>query len=551
MERKRNILIIKQKSEHLLDLEKRLICLGYKTTSFTSRALITKSLEESTVDAIIVEKIDSIHFEEIAEFRSNFSTHRIPVFLLLNESVGEGLNGDLRSFIDISKPFGYIDTRWDDALINKVVISAIEFYENKLNRLQELEKNDELLNIFLKYNPMYVFFKDKDARVIKLSENFINMLGMPANEAVGKNMFELFPSELAKSMVEDDMKILDEGNTIEVIEELHGRKYKTTKFPIIREGHHKVLAGFTKDITEEIKTEEALKVSEEKYRALFEPNRDMILLIKDNVIIDCNFASLEMLGYENKDELIGMTVKKISSDTQLKGARADEAIKLFRVKVEEEERFLFEWMLKKSNGTVFITEVMLSLLETEKETIVQALIRDITERKVMELKLQEMATTDSLTGADNRRGFNDKCEKEIARCKRYGYPLAFLMIDIDHFKVVNDTYGHFVGDLLLKQLVCEIKKDLRFGDYFARYGGEEFVAALVETNVEDAVLIAQRIRVRLLNLELNYEGNIIKYTVSIGVSELNGTDNIVAEPLKRADEAMYKAKSLGRNRVEV
>ncbi|OGU33577.1 MAG: hypothetical protein A2068_14890, partial [Ignavibacteria bacterium GWB2_35_6b] len=125
-----------------------------------------------------------------------------------------------------------------------------------------LNESEEIFRQFMKYSPIYVFFKDKNIRSIRLSKNYEKMLGRPLDELLGKNMFELFPSDFAAKMVEDDKQILNEGKVIEVQEEFNGRVYTTIKFPILHNGEPVYLAGFTIDITETKKAEEALQSSE-------------------------------------------------------------------------------------------------------------------------------------------------------------------------------------------------------------------------------------------------------------------------------------------------
>lgn len=175
---------------------------------------------------------------------------------------------------------------------------------------------------------------------------------------------------------------------------------------------------------------------------------------------------------------------------------------------------------------------------------------DITERKEMEEELRRLATTDPLTGVNNRRRYNEISERELMRCKRYQHPICVLMLDADHFKNVNDTYGHEAGDRVLQSLANACVDELRDVDVLGRFGGEEFTVTLPETILETALEAAERLRVRLAESIVKLDdGQEISYTVSIGASDLNNKNETLSDLLNRADAALYSAKEGGRNRV--
>lgn len=175
---------------------------------------------------------------------------------------------------------------------------------------------------------------------------------------------------------------------------------------------------------------------------------------------------------------------------------------------------------------------------------------DITDRKKMEEELRMLATTDPLTGVNNRRKFLETSERELARCTRYNHPLCLLMLDADHFKSVNDSHGHDVGDKVLKLLSDICVRELRDVDVFGRFGGEEFVAALPETNITTALEVAERLRESLAALQVPIKDAApLKFTVSIGAAERTKEDKTVHDLLNRADGALYQAKESGRNKV--
>ncbi len=161
---------------------------------------------------------------------------------------------------------------------------------------------------------------------------------------------------------------------------------------------------------------------------------------------------------------------------------------------------------------------------------------------------RELATRDSLTHIFNRRTFFDLARRELARAERYNHETSILMVDIDRFKLVNDTYGHPVGDEALVHLVRIIKDSVRMQDLYGRYGGEEFTILLAETSPEEAIEIAERLREKIAASSLRIQNNTIKMTVSIGVASAKGEDKPTLENLiNDADEAMYAAKNAGRN----
>ena len=176
----------------------------------------------------------------------------------------------------------------------------------------------------------------------------------------------------------------------------------------------------------------------------------------------------------------------------------------------------------------------------------QRLEADLTRAQV---KLQELAMTDFLTGIANSRSFFENGEREILRAKRYGHAFALLLLDLDHFKAVNDTRGHAAGDKVLVSLAGICKHLLRDIDIFARLGGEEFVIILPETDLAGASATAERLRSAIAESEIAAGGDVLHITVSIGVTELSPEDDQVETVLKRADKAMYQAKKNGRNRI--
>lgn len=165
------------------------------------------------------------------------------------------------------------------------------------------------------------------------------------------------------------------------------------------------------------------------------------------------------------------------------------------------------------------------------------------------IEIEKIAATDALTGVANRRQIISLAEREFTRVRRHQDDFSVFIMDIDHFKSINDTYGHDVGDIAIINVAKTTKNCVRNEDIFGRFGGEEFVAFLPSTNLEGALVLAERIRESISKDKLTIDGNNIIITVSIGVAIYRKTDANIDAMLKRADQALFKAKNLGRNRV--
>lgn len=166
-----------------------------------------------------------------------------------------------------------------------------------------------------------------------------------------------------------------------------------------------------------------------------------------------------------------------------------------------------------------------------------------------EAELKKLATTDSLTSINNRRHFMELAIKEMLRIKRSKEPLVFLMLDLDNFKEVNDSYGHSAGDIVLKEFSGLGSKCLRDEDIFGRIGGEEFAVFLPRTELKAGIVVADRLRTVIENYIFKHNNQKIKCTVSIGISNSSGDQISLTELLQMADEALYKAKTAGRNKI--
>lgn len=302
------------------------------------------------------------------------------------------------------------------------------------------------------------------------------------------------------------------------------------------------------DVTELKRAEEALIKSSEEIEDLYEHAPcGYHSLDANGLVVRMNNTELEWLGY-SRQEVIG----KIRFPDFLAAA----SLPVFE---ENFPRFLergyvrdLEFELKRKDGTTF--PVLLSGTAVRdaagRYVASRSTVFDLTERKKLERELEYRAHIDPLTGLNTRRHFFELAEQQLARDKRHGTPLSVLLLDLDEFKSVNDTYGHPVGDATLQKLGEVFIHALREIDIIGRLGGEEFAALLPDTAIEQALLVAERLRSSIENAAVPLEnGATLHFTASIGVAGFHAADSGIDDALKRADVALYRAKSTGRNRV--
>jgi len=203
------------------------------------------------------------------------------------------------------------------------------------------------------------------------------------------------------------------------------------------------------------------------------------------------------------------------------------------------------------SGRVFWEFTSISPLQNEKGEVTHyvAVRKEVTAQKQAESKLRELATRDSLTGVWNRRYFFELAARELESAQRYKHPLSLILYDIDHFKRINDTYGHMIGDEVLRQLTQLVGANLRNVDLLARVGGEEFAVLLPHTYLEQAHTVARRILRGVNEAVIRTEAGPLQLTISIGMSSSAHADNCLESLIHDADQALYAAKNKGRNSI--
>jgi diguanylate cyclase (GGDEF)-like protein/PAS domain S-box-containing protein len=264
-----------------------------------------------------------------------------------------------------------------------------------------------------------------------------------------------------------------------------------------------------------------------------------------------NPSALAMLGL-TEAEALGRNSHELFHDRRLDGAHYPaEECPLYKTLRDGERRETEEVFVRRNGEPFFVHLVTTPVVDAGRQVGAEVVFLDISARKAMEAELTHLATIDALTGVANRRHFMELAEVELARVQRFEQPAALLMLDLDHFKRVNDTHGHAAGDAVLAAFADTLRGALRKIDHVGRLGGEEFAVLLPGAEREAAVAFAERVRKATLVRTVRAGESAIIVTVSIGVAILRAADANPDAALARADAALYRAKTSGRNRIEV
>lgn len=412
-----------------------------------------------------------------------------------------------------------------------------------------LRQNEQRFRYMLETSPIAVRIAGLSGRkVLFANRGYIDLIESTADQVLGLDPRDYY---VDPQDYEDILSRLSKGEVVTdtlVKLDIPGRtpKWALASYRSLEYENEPAVLGWFYDITDRRQVEEALREEQEKLRGLFDLSPLGICRANmDGRFIEFNEAFRNMTGY-TEPELAVLDYWALTPKTyeEQEAAQLESLRETGRYGPYEKE------YRRKDGSLVPIRLNGMIVTGADGQSYIWSIIEDITEHKKTEQQLERLARTDPLTGLSNRRDFMEIAEQEAARTMRSGDTLSFLMLDVDHFKHVNDTYGHQAGDAVLVRLGELCRLALRGYDTVGRVGGEEFAALLPKTSSEQALAVAQRMRSMIDEAEVPLEnGTRLHFTVSIGVATLAGELANIETLQSQADHALYEAKRTGRNRV--
>lgn len=383
-----------------------------------------------------------------------------------------------------------------------------------------------------------------------VNQRLADMLGYPVDELIGRPFIDVVAAE--------DQHLVWERHHARLAGEKVPEQYdihlSTTRGVIccslnVGLGENKkgstVTVGSARDVTQQRKALAELEASKVELKSILDQLPDVLYRTDmQGIITTISPACFDILGFK-REEMLGTDLSDYYS------IREDRQ-KIVRAICGADGRAIrVESALRHKNGSIVwvLTNAFVRFDSSGQPVSIEGLARDISERKRMEDQLMILSRTDGLTGTYSRGHFMDRSEEVINMMKRYQRPASMMVMDLDHFKAINDKYGHHAGDLALKAFTNMCQQEIRESDILGRLGGEEFGLMMPETTLQHAQILAERIRKAATALEITLDDQTIVITVSIGLAELGTEDATLDSVMRRADLAMYQAKAGGRNQV--
>jgi diguanylate cyclase (GGDEF)-like protein/PAS domain S-box-containing protein len=514
---------------------------------------MVKHLQEKNFDCIIMdyilEKTTGLELVEVIKNR-NITT---PIIMLTG--IGDELLAvkALKTGIYDYMPKKILTDIESRDVLKLSIFKAVEHHkisENKKRSEIALRKSEERYRALVENSPILIlrFFPD-DHSISFVNDGYCQFFNIKRFEALGEYFFNIIPED-RKEFITSIIASLNSENKSQSFELTFIRnntaRYVYWTIQALYDENGKILEYqcMGDDVTTLKSAENELRIQKHYLQSILDSQDNMLLVEFNEDIVHCNNSFLNFFGLSNIDELKmklksiteiavdyeGFINKSLGKNWVQEIINKPQIERLIAFRDRQDEIKFFSLNINKMSGE-------------DKGYIIE--FTDITDHEIRKKSFETKASTDTLTGIFNRRMFDEKLPKEIYNSRKNLSELSLIYFDIDHFKKVNDTFGHNSGDYVLTTLCGIVKKSIRDRDVFARWGGEEFVILLPETDTRAAKKIAEKIR----NIIKEYTFETVnKITCSFGVTSYHPDDN-QATFINRADKALYYSKENGRDRV--
>ncbi|NQY88750.1 MAG: diguanylate cyclase [Colwellia sp.] len=390
--------------------------------------------------------------------------------------------------------------------------------------------------------------------LVSCNSLYEDLMGRSSTKALSQSLVTIFPRYIHNPLKEAFNHCMTEHIALEteIVLDYKGeeRCWRSIVSPIVNSTIDKFrIIQTCVEITEKKILEKQLGVSMKRFEAVVNNAYDGIITIDENQNVKLfNEAAQSMFGY-SEIEIIGQPLTKLLPEKyRSKHHGYVDGFKRSQVDSRPMQTRAAVQGLRK-DGSEFSIEVTISKIRIADNVEYTAVIRDISEKNQLLKELILSSRIDPLTKLYNRRYFIDLLNAEITRSNRFMRGFSLLMLDIDHFKSINDKYGHSCGDIALVAFSNTLINNIREVDTICRWGGEEFMILLPEISKENALVVAEKIRSNVESLETVYEDERVKFTVSIGLGYFSGDSIEMSSMIKKVDKCLYNAKNTGRNKV--
>jgi diguanylate cyclase (GGDEF)-like protein/PAS domain S-box-containing protein len=439
-------------------------------------------------------------------------------------------------------------------ILSYTMLNAINSYKSRIEQERmtiALRKSEERYRSLVEHSPMLIirFFPD-DKSISFVNDGFCAYFNTTRAEVIGESIYKYILGESQETDIDiDSLNIenpvvsfnnyskTDKGIIWQIwtLQALFDRFGKLLEYQCIGE-----------DITPIKRAEKDIYNQKLYFQSILDSQENMIIVTDKKKIIEANHSFLIFFGYRNLDDFKSEHSDIIELALDIPGYITNNGKSHWIDSILNDSCSQKLAAFRPENTKpAKIFSININILSIEEGEVYVATFSDVTELERKSKTFEEKASNDALTGIYNKDKFYEILSSEVELAKKYKNDLSVIFFDIDHFKKINDTYGHQVGDNVLHELVQITKTCMRKSDIFSRWGGEEFIVLLPQIDIDDALQVGEKFRKKIMQYNFNEVQHV---TCSFGVTTLSENDT-VEKLVKRADKALYKAKETGRNRV--